>query len=256
MINLKLDTHPKPREKEVYMEEGIVTNILSDEYQQDLRDMAIISIENTTGDFPVKGDVSIIINFYTCRNLNIQGLVKNVLDALNGTVITDDDRVNSLLAKIKPSGGPEYEKTTIDVVTSKPILSLDKTREDFKDYKVLTIEVDAVLEDRFLPYPKTMNVSSVVGVNTQTDEEISELVTNQYDGEIINSEVEVAAVFHIGPDDKGDIDNYSMNYLNNLKGIVVEDIRQIQTLLLNKVNTDIDTLSVNIDIKEKDYKYI
>jgi Holliday junction resolvase RusA-like endonuclease len=250
MINLKLDTRPKPRAKELYKEEGIVTNILSDEYQQDIRDMAIISIENTTGDFPVKGDVSVIMNFYTCRNLNIQGLVKNALDALNGIVITDDDRVSSLLAKIHPSDGPEYEKTIVDIVTSRPILSFYKTREDFKDYKLLTIEVDSVLEDRFLPYPKTMDVSGVVGVNTKEDEEISKLILSQYSGETLNSEIELAAVFHIGPDDKGDIDNFSMNYLNNLKGIVVKDIRQIQTLLLNKVNTDIDTLSVNIDIKE------
>jgi Holliday junction resolvase RusA-like endonuclease len=256
MINLKLDTRPNPREKEVYMEGGIVTNILADEYQQDLRDMAIISIENTIGDFPVKGDVSIIMNFYTCRNLNIQGLVKNTMDALNGIVITDDDRVNSLLAKIKPSGGPEYEKTTIDVVTSKPILSLDKTREDFKDYKVLTIEVDAVLEERFLPYPNNMNVTDVVGVNAKADEEITGLISMQYDGEIIKNEVEVMATFYIGPNDKGDVDNYSMNYLNNLKGIVVEDLGQIKTLLLNKVNADLDNLSVNIDIKEKDYKHI
>ena len=237
MINIKLDTHPKPREKEVYKEEGIVTNILSDEYQQDIRDMAIISIENTKGDFPVKGDVSIIMNFYTCRNLNVQGLVKNALDSLNGIVITDDDRVNSLLAKIQPADGPEYEKTTIDVVTSRPILSLDKTREDFKDYKVLTIEVDAVLEDRFLPYPNNMNATDVVGVNAKVDEEITGLISMQYDGEIIKNEVEVMATFYIGPDDKGDIDNYSLNYLNNLKGIVLEDIRQIQILLLNKVNT-------------------
>lgn len=239
------------RQKELYTEEGIVTNLLSDAYQQDIIDMALINIENAKEDYPIKGDVSIIMNFYTCRYLNIQGLVKNTLDALNGLVITDDERVDSILAKIRPADGPEYEKTTIDIIPSIPILTVDKDREDFMHYTVLNIEVDSVLEDKFLPYPNNLIITDVVGVNTKEDEEISRIISNQYDGEILQSEIEVAATFNIGPDDKGDVDNYSMNYLNNLKGIVVEDIRQIQTLLLNKFQTDFDNFSVEICINEK-----
>jgi len=248
---IKLDLNPKPRNKEKYIIEGKMQNILADEYQQDIKDKASIAIHNSYRDFPISGGVSMIIDFYTNRDLNIVGLVKNTLDGVNGVVFTDDIRVKSILAKVHPSKEAEQETTTINIISGREIDSLNVDASKFKRFVVLTVETDSILEDNYLLYPSEMNTLEVAGVNEEYDALIVKEVGALYGGDRFEGLVEVSATFNIDSEDEGDLDNYAANYLYNFEGSVIEAVHQIKSLHLIKRYVNKDKENIEIEIKEK-----
>jgi Holliday junction resolvase RusA-like endonuclease len=248
---IKLDLIPEPRKKEQYLAEGKMKNILADEYQEDIKDKAMISIHHSKKDFPISGGISIFIDFYTNRKMNIIGIIKNVLDGLNGAVFTDDIKVRSILAKIHSTEASTQERTTVKVMSGRSIPSLHCDVDKFKNFLILTVEVDSILEDRYLLYPGDMSTTELVGVNKDTDSVIAREVESNYHSNIIEFPVEVSVVINTVIKDESDLDNLSANYLYNLQGSAIKDLQQVEALLLNKNYVDSGKENIVIEIKKK-----
>jgi len=250
-MNIKLNLNPRPRMKEQYKADGKMMNILADEFQQDIKDKARIAIHNSYRDFPISGGVSMIIDFYTNRDLNIVGLVKNVVDSLNGVVFTDDIRVKSIVSKIHPAKEAAQETITIDILSGRELDSLNCDASKFKRFVVLNVEADSILEDNYLLYPSEINTSEVAGVNEKYDALIVKEVGALYGGDRFEGPVDVSATFNIASEDEGDLDNYAANYLYNFEGSVIEAVHQIKSLHLIKRYVNKDKENIEIEIKEK-----
>ena len=244
-IVLQIDSFPRIKEKyrydnniplEAILPESKSSKItmffIGEDFRDELTDSIYISLQEVeTKSFPIVGSVSVFMDLYSDRNISIIGVLKNVLDAGNKLLYQDDVQVESaLVRKHSADGGPE--KLILSVISSRVIDDLDAETKDYSPYIILNLELETVLEDRYLPYPKCMNTTDVAEVNQRHDDKVS-IQLKQHHGSTLMTKnaIELSLVMNMH-DKKADVDNLALTYVKCCKGIIYESIDQIQILHL------------------------
>jgi hypothetical protein len=92
-------------------------------------------IKKNTQRFPLCSETSIFVDFYTKRaELTTIGVLKNVLDAMNGVLYTDDRKVKTALVKKHIVNDIKKDLIRVAIMDSQPIMSLNDTAESYKKH--------------------------------------------------------------------------------------------------------------------------
>lgn len=235
-----IDIPPKPRIKEEYQEMKDIKPItfyLGNDFRAELKNNIIIHLDrldDTT--LPLAGNFSIILDLYTDRNLSSIGVLKNVLDACNGLLFSDDKKSESVLVRVHPCGG-KNESLHLKLLSGRSIISASADNNTLDPYVIFSMNISTVLEDRYLTYPLNSGMHRTADLNKEYDDSLVKILRESYVDDTLLGIIGISLNINVN-DSKCDIDNIAMNYLKNSTGILYEHISQIKMLLINKKISD------------------
>lgn len=225
---------PMPRRKETYIIDKPMTFLLSDRFQERIHDLIDIEFRNSgTTKFPLSGSTSIYLDLFTDRKISIIGVQKNVMDSLNGLVVTDDSRIQSSIVNRYPAvNGKEH--LVLSVLSNRLVSEVADMKDIIDSYGLFTIRVDGVLESRYLPYSLDKNIIEIAEVNKTTDERLAETLHSIYKAPVITDrDISMKIEFFIDDYDV-DIDNLALEVVYNCKDIFYGSVSQISNLIIVK----------------------
>ena len=232
--SVTINQMPKPRKKETYSVDEPMTFLLSDRFQERIHDLIEIDIRRSgTTKFPLSGSTSIYLDLYTDRKISILGVQKNVMDSLNGLVVTDDSKVQSSITNRYPAvNGKEH---LVLSVLSNRLVSEDADMQEIIDsYGLFTIRVDGYLESRYLPYSLYKDIREIAEVNKTTDERLAEIIRRKHSlQKVTDRNISMKLEFFVNDYDV-DIDNLALNVVYNCKNIIFSSVSQIDNLIIIK----------------------
>lgn len=232
MKQITLEGFNSPRIKPTYAElsEGskLWVNTLADDFKLEIRSRLLIATSKQNLRFPISGNVSISLIVCTSRVINLFGVVKNVLDSMNGLIYTDDCAVSSILAA-KQIVDNEDDVLNIQVISGTNLRSQDsEDQRDLTPFKVLDLQMRTLVVDQFLGYPSSPECSEVV--IDAGDSELRKAIEDDWDHNHVD-EIAGALSFCIETSrSRPDIDNICLNYLINLNGLAYRELTDITSL--------------------------
>lgn len=255
ITTLTLNQLSSPREKPSYIglednKDKLYTNVLADEFQKDIqhRVNAAIIQHSDKSRFPIGGECSLIINIYTRRTPSIFGILKNVMDAFNGVLYTDDCRVSSVIIS-RHDSREEYDTLSVTVSNS-TIRDITVAAKSMAGRSIFDISITTILEGNYLPYPPSDAYTDILNTNVD-DMNLQREIRSQYGRDVFKGQLAVSIELD-SEASNGDIDNHAINYIVNMMGIVYEDVKQIEVLNIHRsaraLNTTIKVYTVGATI--------
>jgi hypothetical protein len=219
--------------------------LLADDFKTDIKDRVTLDSRNKS-EYPIIGNTSIYVDFYTNRELSCIGVFKNIQDALLGKMISDDKLVKSFIVE-RHNAGAEEEALQLNIITTREFMSIIDTLDKYKPYVQYTKYITTTLEDRYQVYPKKIDVKEVADLNHRNDTELISIIKALYEGPVCDEhEVEVSILITT-PDSNSDCDNIALNYLCCCQGILFNSVNQIRKLHVRKRISDKETPSIIIE---------
>jgi len=233
-ITIHGSLHPRQRPTYENINEGLklLKNQLADDFQQEIKDRLL---KETIGNsrYPLSGHISLYVELRTSRQLNICGVLKNIMDACNGIILKDDSSVESALIN-RYISDYQFDNIKIWVISGKPLVDNNQIISNLSNYTVLFIDMDTVAEDTYLPYPPNNECGKII--NPNRDDELKELLLAKCKTSGINGGIKTLSLtVNLDNCRKVDIDNLCLNYIVNLKGIAYDDLSDISSLHMRKV---------------------
>ena len=201
-------------------------------FKQDIADGISLGIkESNNTSFPIKGDVSLLVEVSSSRQINIAGVLKNVLDACVPRLIPDDQYVGSTIIRKVPSIG--NESVHLYVTSGRKIYSINSTLNEMKALALMNVTVQTDLEDNYQVIPRKVGDYSI-NESVEDDWDLMNAIQGAYDGELLRGPFGLALTVYAHKVN-GDIDNMVMSFIKCSTGIIYEDPSYIETLYINRV---------------------
>lgn len=185
------------------------------------------------------------IDVYSKRDIVLHGVMKNIFDALNGVIYTDDYNIESVIIT-KNISAAAVDKIIIKIVTNKPIKNIQANPEDYNDFIVLSLDIDTILCDKYLPYPPYSSYVNVYNPNEIPDAILKSRISEGYEADVLSD----VALSLILSDDcvesrPSDIDNVMLNFIVALKDVAFSEYKDISKIHIMRVGNKCDT-KINI----------
>lgn len=190
--------------------------------------------------FPLKGDVSLLVEVSSTKSLLLYGVLKNAMDACNRLLVTDDVHFSSV--HISMLDNPDGESVELWLLSGRTIYSIDADLSDLKAQAMFHVKVTTVPEDRYLPIPREVG-DKASETYVADDETMRGHITSSYGGPILSGHIGVSLKMNV-EQGSGDIDNLGLSIIKNLDGIVLQDLHDIK--VLHMVRTTIPTEDTSV----------
>jgi hypothetical protein len=228
---INIEGFNQPRIKATYgelsHEEKLLAQPLTESFKSAIKSALIPIIAEQPSTFPIVDNTSVMIDLYTRKNLNICGVLKNILDSMNKVAYTDDCRISSVMIQM------HYADLDVDVIEihllTNTEIKFDGGRDDnHSQYTLLQASINAHVVDKYLGYPRTATQTQVV--NKNEDQAIKHTLISHWMSLSRKDCCDTVSIQIQTSDHRSDIDNIAVNYLYNLVGIAYESITDLKTL--------------------------
>lgn len=246
-LNVPISPREKPNYEDISNGEKLITFLLADDFQENIKHEIRIALHNSSNAarFPISGSVSICLDIYSNPNTSLIGVAKNVLDACNGILFTDDKHVASMLIRRFPRRHQQCDSLDIKILSSRvirqPIISSDIVDSS----SVFSISIDTIVEDRYLPYPPRAAATKIINNNTEQDTSMRESLQQLYQGSIHTGRLGISLYIDTSTNE-GDIDNMAQQCLFNSQGVLFENATEIELLHIIKKTDPLKKSSIEI----------
>lgn len=201
--------------------------------------------------FPLKGDVSLLVEVCSTKSLLLYGVLKNAMDACNRLLVTDDVHFSSV--HISMLDNPDGESVELWLLSGRTIYSIDVDFSDLKAQAMFHVKVTTVPEDRYLPIPREVG-DKASETYIADDKTMRGYITSSYGGLILSGHIGVSLKMNVEPG-SGDIDNLGLSIIKNLDGIVLQDLHDIKVLHMIRTTIPIEDTSVIMELYTLDDLY-
>ncbi len=207
---------------------SLVNYLLADDFQQELKDKLCILTAQEQSRYPLSGKTSLYIEVASDRIISLPGVLKNIMDACNKVIYSDDSAVEAVLIKKAEKDGL-YDSLGITILDGRPIKGINDTAVDMKNSIALQLHTITVLESNYLPYPPDASFVDIEGGLNVSDNDLRAEIERKYKSNIIPGAVAISInIATMQP--RVDIDNVALNYLTGMTGIVYQGLTDIKTL--------------------------
>lgn len=248
-INFKFNLSQIPWQRPIYLKdnklcEDRIINSLKSDFQDDIiyefsTELIRKKLQNR---FPRTEAVGVCIIVRTKEDIRLPMVVKNVIDALNGRVYTDDCNVTSIYA-IKEFSHNEEIDVGIFLNTS---FDGDESYDDLLNTAFLKFKVDTKPIDKVIAIPKQINQEIFIpDENKKQQQLIKNIIYQNYKISPMDDDVFIKCKINTASKES-DLDNICINYLIAMTGTIFNNINQIKKLCINLTRNNIENCNVII----------